>query len=81
MPTTIATAATTETTATTGFDLGLETLETEVTEGVGALGPLNGAGIPAVEGVAAGGLNDANPEVGAAFEPQVVQNDSCTEIS
>jgi len=50
----------------------------------GAVGltPLKGvAGIPTGAGVAAGGLNEENPEVGAAFEPQVVQNDSSTEIS
>ena len=38
-------------------------------------------GIPTVGGVVAGGVDDENPEVGAAFEPQVVQNDSFTAIS
>jgi hypothetical protein len=38
-------------------------------------------GIPAVEGVADVGLSDENPEVGAAFEPHAVQNNSFTEIS
>jgi hypothetical protein len=49
--------------------------------GDGATPSIDGTEIPTVKGVAAGGLSDENPEVGAAFEPHVVQNDSFTEIS
>jgi hypothetical protein len=53
----------------------LLTVETELTMS------RDETGMAIATGVVTGGFSEEKPEVGAAFEPQAVQNDSFTEIS